>query len=213
MIPVPRIPQVEPNQKLGFGLVNHIIKRTEYAAELLRQYKCAAGDNMFAEPHPDGTRISYLQAVGGGATPTIPILPYTVVGGAVFNGKQRGFIFKDGNYELIDYPGSTSTSFADIENSKIVGNAIVNGKPVGFLYVNGIFTDIKRGSLETFVSGISGSNICGYANHGFGSFRGFVYNGINFTDILYPGATTTFIRGIEGETLCGDAFFSLGGLS
>lgn len=71
MIPVPRIPQVEPNQKLGFGLVNHIIKRTEYAAELLRQYKCVAGDDMFVEPHPDGTRISYLQKTGGG----VPVNP------------------------------------------------------------------------------------------------------------------------------------------
>ena len=76
MIPVPRIPQVEPNQKLGFGLVNHIIKRTEYAAELLRQYKCVAGDDMFVEPHPDGTRISYLQAVGGGVQKKLLPYPY-----------------------------------------------------------------------------------------------------------------------------------------
>lgn len=76
MIPVPRIPQVEPNQKLGFGLVNHIIKRTEYAAELLRQYKCVAGDDMFVEPHPDGTRISYLQGVGGGVRENLLPYPY-----------------------------------------------------------------------------------------------------------------------------------------
>lgn len=58
MISVPRIPQVEPNQRLDFGLVNHIIKRTEYAAGLLRQYKCIAGDNIFIEQNLDRTRIN-----------------------------------------------------------------------------------------------------------------------------------------------------------
>ena len=76
MIPVPRIQQVEPNRRLDFGLVNHIIKRTEYAAELLRQYKCVAGDDMFVEPHPDGTRISYLQGVGGGVRKNLLPYPY-----------------------------------------------------------------------------------------------------------------------------------------
>jgi hypothetical protein len=69
MIAVPRIPPVSDGQRLNFGLVNHIIKRTEYAAELLRKYKCVAGDDMFVEPHYDGTRVSYLQAVGGGVKP------------------------------------------------------------------------------------------------------------------------------------------------
>lgn len=72
MIVVPRIPPVSDGQKLDFGLVNHIIKRTEYAEELLRKYRCVAGDDMFVEPHYDGTRVSYLQKVGGGVKPQPP---------------------------------------------------------------------------------------------------------------------------------------------
>jgi hypothetical protein len=51
-------------------LVNGMINRTEYAADLLRQYKLTAGTDMYVEPHYDGTRVSYLQPVAGGATPT-----------------------------------------------------------------------------------------------------------------------------------------------
>ena len=60
--------------RLTTDLVNDIINRTEYAADLLRQYKLIAGNQMYIEPHYDGTRVSYLQPVGGGTTPTNP--PY-----------------------------------------------------------------------------------------------------------------------------------------
>jgi hypothetical protein len=40
-----------------------MIKRTEYAADLLQQYKLIAGNQMYIEPHYDGTRVSYLQPV------------------------------------------------------------------------------------------------------------------------------------------------------
>ena len=65
----PRIPLAQNGQILTANLVNHIIARTEYAARLLREYRCVAGTDMFVEPHYDGTRVSYLQPVGGGATP------------------------------------------------------------------------------------------------------------------------------------------------
>jgi len=70
----PRIPLVRSGQILSTDLVNSLIGRTEYAADLLRQYKLIAGDEMYVEPHFDGTRVSYLQPVAGGATPTLPLL-------------------------------------------------------------------------------------------------------------------------------------------
>lgn len=82
MISVPRIPPAQPNQKLGLDYVNHIIKRVEYATDLLRQYKCVAGDDMFVEPHYDGTRISYEQNVGGGIKKN-PLLPYRYPRGVI----------------------------------------------------------------------------------------------------------------------------------
>ena len=70
----PKIPLVQDGQILSTNLVNSMIGRIEYAADLLRQYKLVAGDEMYVEPHFDGTRVSYNQPVAGGATPTLPLL-------------------------------------------------------------------------------------------------------------------------------------------
>ena len=70
----PRLSKVASGTRLTTDLVNDIINRTEYAADLLRQYKLTAGNGMYVEPHYDGTRVSYLQPVAGGATPTQPII-------------------------------------------------------------------------------------------------------------------------------------------
>ena len=66
----PKVPLVRDGQILSTNLVNSMIGRIEYAAELLRQYKCISGEEeIYVEPHFDGTRVSYLQQVAGGATP------------------------------------------------------------------------------------------------------------------------------------------------
>ena len=69
----PRLPKLASGTRLTTNLVNDIINRIEYAADLLRQYKLTAGNEMYVEPHYDGTRVSYLQVVAGGARPTQPI--------------------------------------------------------------------------------------------------------------------------------------------
>ena len=70
----PKVSLVRDGQILSTNLVNSMIGRIEYAADLLRQYKLVAGDEMYVEPHFDGTRVSYNQPVAGGATPTLPLL-------------------------------------------------------------------------------------------------------------------------------------------
>ena len=65
----PKIPLVQDGQILSTNLVNSMIGRIEYAADLLRQYKLIAGDEMYVEPHFDGTRVSYFYPTKGGATP------------------------------------------------------------------------------------------------------------------------------------------------
>jgi len=72
----PRPPKVATGARLTTDLVNDIINRTEYAADLLRQHKLIAGTEMYIEPHYDGTRVSYLQPVGGGTTP--PTKTYSI---------------------------------------------------------------------------------------------------------------------------------------
>jgi len=104
----PKIPLLKDGQILSVDVFNSIIKRTEYAGDLLKQYKLIAGNEMYVEPHYDGTRVSYLQPVGGGGTGE------TGQGGTVFisvidessqtfqflEAKGRNFISKYGNQAI-----------------------------------------------------------------------------------------------------------------
>lgn len=74
----PRLSKVASGTRLTTDLVNDIINRTEYAADLLRQYKLIAGTEMYIEPHYDGTRVSYFSPVGGGNNPVVPPQPLNV---------------------------------------------------------------------------------------------------------------------------------------
>ena len=46
---VPPIRPVRSGKILDTNLINHMIQRTEYGAELLARYKMVAGTNMFVE--------------------------------------------------------------------------------------------------------------------------------------------------------------------
>ena len=70
----PRVGKANDGQIISLELINGMIARTEYAGDLLRQYKLIAGNGMYVEPHYDGTRISYNQPVKGGASPALPLL-------------------------------------------------------------------------------------------------------------------------------------------
>jgi len=64
---VPPIRPVRSGKILDTNLINHMIQRTEYGAELLARYKMVAGTNMFVEQAGNGLGISYLTALAGGA--------------------------------------------------------------------------------------------------------------------------------------------------
>ena len=189
----PRLSKVVSGTRLTTGLLNSMIKRTEYAADLLQQYKLIAGNQMYIEPHYDGTRVSYLQPVGGGTTPTQPISPaYRIVGSATVAGVNRGFVYNGSTFTDIIYPGSTNTQAFGIDGSNIVGRATVSGIVKGFLYNGSTFTDIiYPGATFTQARGINGSNIVGSVFLGGIYSDGFLYDGSTFTDIVYPGATST----------------------
>ena len=72
----PRLSKVVSGTRLTTHLLNSMIKRTEYAADLLQQYKLIAGNEMYVEPHYDGTRVSYFSPVGGGVNPVVPLPVY-----------------------------------------------------------------------------------------------------------------------------------------
>jgi hypothetical protein len=109
---------VASGTRLTTDLVNDIINRTEYAADLLRQYKLVAGTEMYVEPHFDGTRVSYFQPVGGGVNPFVPPQPLDVkyriiehtTALTLVNG---GPSFLNGVIKLQRYKGETRTFPSD----------------------------------------------------------------------------------------------------
>jgi hypothetical protein len=64
---VPPIRPIRDGKILDVNLINHIIQRTEYGAELLSRYKMVAGSNIFVEQAGNGLGVSYLTALAGGA--------------------------------------------------------------------------------------------------------------------------------------------------
>lgn len=146
----PKIPLVQDGQILSTNLVNSMIGRIEYAADLLRQYKLIAGDEMYVEPHFDGTRVSYFYPTKGGATPigasiTIPTnrnFPFqrnlTNLLNRVFDAADQERLFGDpDNPYIID--------LADIKrlygsNARIQATGVIGEfSAVAFGYIEGLF--------------------------------------------------------------------------
>lgn len=81
----PRVGKANDGQIMSLELINGMIARTEYAADLLRQYKLVAGNGMYVEPHYDGTRVSYNQPVKGGTTRPLPLGGFPSPTNGIFN--------------------------------------------------------------------------------------------------------------------------------
>jgi len=201
----PRLSKVASGTTLTTDLVNDIINRTEYAADLLRQYKLIAGTEMYVEPHYDGTRVSYLQPVAGGATPKQPISPlHGIVGSYRKNGITVGFIYDGTKYTDIVFPNATETSCIDIYNGKIVGAMTLSGQTRGFVYENGNYTSLEspiigatsnaRGIYENLITGF-------YTSAGLS--KGYLYNGISYTEINPPSSANSFFPKIDQNNIVG----------
>jgi len=189
----PKIPLLKDGQILSVDVVNSIIKRTEYAGDLLKQSKLIAGDGVTIQPQYNGTRVSYLQ-------------PYRIVGQYILNGVGRGFVYNGSIFTDIFVPGSTQTGALGIDGSNIVGFYQGQGFTTrGFLYNGSTFTDIVNTSgankLTTVARGIDKSNIVG--DYIFNQFRGFLYNGLSFTEISPPSSSQAACFGIDGSNIVG----------
>ncbi len=201
----PRLSKVASGTRLTTDLVNGIINRTEYAADLLRQYKLTAGNGMYVEPHYDGTRVSYLQPVAGGATPTQPLnKKYKIVGQT----NSASFVYDGSAFTDISYPGAQSTLVEDIDGNNIVGRVTVGNITKGFIYDGSTFTDIiYPGLTNTQAFGVSGGKVCGVALdvNRTQRFFSWIYDGNSFKDLIYPDGTSggTFAYGISGEKVVG----------
>jgi hypothetical protein len=130
-----------------------------------------------------------------------------------------GFIWNNGTFTAITFPGSNSTVATAINNSgQIVGNyttvALTPQKSNGFIYSGGTFTTLNiSGAVFTQPKGINNSGqIVGYfqspSEHGFlrsgGTFTTFDYPGATYTDFLSinDSGTITGVAGIGGTGVC-----------
>ena len=184
---VPPIRPIRDGKILDTNLINHMIQRTEYGAELLARYKMVAGTNMFVEQAGNGLGISYLTALAGGAgNPVGSGSAGTGSGGAGTGTGGAG-----------TGSGGGGTPQPVTSPYRIVGIAQLATRR-GFVYDGSIYSDIFiPGSITTDAYSIDGSNIVGAVNVG-GTIRGFLYNGSTYTTFSAPGSTYTAAYGIDG---------------
>jgi len=111
----PRLPKVATGTMLTTDLVNDIINRTEYAADLLRQYKLTAGNKMYIEPHYDGTRVSYLKPpYNDGSDPNNPLTQAEALSRFTEENNEAGnIVFPDPFNIYLDFLGINGTWLAD----------------------------------------------------------------------------------------------------
>jgi len=198
---VPPIRPIRDGKILDVNLINHIINRTEYGADLLSRYKMVAGTNMFVEQAANGLGISYLTALAGGAgNPVGSGSAGTGSGGAGTGTGGAG-----------TGSGGSGTPQPVAFPYRIVGRYFVGGVSRGFVYDGLKYTDIFiPGSSLTNAFGVSGSRIVGsYTLNQF--TKGFLYNGSTFADIYVPNSVITTASDIDGSNIIGS--YSLSGFS
>ena len=112
---------------------------------------------------------------------------------------EDGFLYKDGNYTIIDYPDATQTEANGINNlGQFVG--LYFPGPYGFLYGDDGYAAINYpGAIQsTEVYGINDlGQIVGSYKNANGNFHGFLYSDETYTTMDYPGAAFTYLFGIN----------------
>ena len=58
------------------------------------------------------------------------------------DGIERGFVYRDGEFRIIDYPNASGTTLLDINNADTALGGYVNLTPAYFLYKDGAFTPV-----------------------------------------------------------------------
>lgn len=141
----------------------------------------------------------------------------TVVGRMITGNNLQnyyGFIYNNGTFSLVTYPGATATVLQGINNAGAMVGTYSTGpgtyscNPLcethypfssSFLEINGVFTAINfPGAVETQASGINSSGeIVGLYTDAAGNAHGFIDNGGVFTGFDFPGAAETIPVGIN----------------
>jgi hypothetical protein len=164
----------------------------------------------------DGSNWTTLQYPGSSGTNALSTDGGTIVGTYSGSGlgSFHGFSFDGANWTPLDYPGA-STIIRVIENGTIAGQyttgSIIESK--GFVYDGLNWTTVQApGALQTVVTAMDHGTMVGYWNRDLNSDPsaispsqniGFIFDGINWTVLSYPGAMQTTVTGISGGTIVG----------
>lgn len=199
---VPPIRPIRDGKILDTNLINHIIQRTEYGAELLARYKMVAGTNIFVEQAGNGLGVSYLTALAGGAG--------TGSGGAGTGSGGAG-TGTGGAGTGSGGSGTPEPVQPTTEPYKVVGNYVLGGVTRGFVYDGTTYVDIfVPGSTSTACVAIDGNNITGICFIG-GIRKVYIYNGSIYNSITIPsGSPGAIVRDINNGYAVGSRF-SIGG--
>ncbi len=112
----------------------------------------------------------------------------------------HGFLYSEGKFTTIDYPGATQTGAEAINDSgSIVGWYESNGIH-GFLYDRGNYSSIDFPGAQGFTAAIginSVGEIVGYWTDNSSMDHGFLLNGNTFTSLDFPQAQGTSAAGIN----------------
>jgi hypothetical protein len=116
----------------------------------------------------------------------------------------HGFVYNldTQTWTTLDFPGASWTTIYGIDGSTIVGSYTPREEH-GFLYNGADWITIDfPGAITTMIRGIEGNNLVGAYSTGSG-WRGFMYDGINWTELI-PGAGFN-IYDIDGNYIVGYA--------
>lgn len=179
--------------------------------------------------HADATDFTFTIISVPGASPTAPLGindQGQIIGVAVVNGTDVGFLDSGGSFTTFTAPGASLTDAWDInDGGQIVGTARF-GTALGqaFLYSGGSFTFLTApGMLTTTATGINNNGqIVGTAIHGPAGppVFGFLDSNGNFSRFNVPGSTFTDpqkindngqIVGVYGTTSATFGFLDTGG--
>jgi len=191
---VPPIRPIRDGKILDTNLINHIIQRTEYGAELLSRYKMVAGSNIFVEQAGNGLGVSYLTALAGGAGTGSGGAGTGIGGEGTGTGGAGTGNGGSGNPQknALSYNVLGAAFFSETQSYRY------------FVYDGIIFTDLPAvvDGLEATYLGISGSKIGGYY-YRTTKLIGFIYDGSTFTEVNVPSSNSNNPRGFEGTNMFG----------
>jgi Putative Ig domain/Cohesin domain len=141
----------------------------------------------------------------------------SIVGSYLVGVKSHGFLYDGTAFQTLDDPSALSNgpgTFAEGVSGTTVVGYYFDTKAHGFRYDGSTYQTLDDPSAtgDTYVYGVSGSNVVGVYGDSAGS-HGFLYNGSTFTTLDDPDAAAgkTFAQGVSGSTVVGYYQDSSGG--